>query len=187
MTAPTRNRIVVTDLDGTLLDHDTYSFAGAQPALEALRAEGVPLVLVTSKSQAETDHIRRLIDVPGPDIPENGAWSRSYQWICGELARLSSATGVPIRGFHQMSPAEVAAATGLPAANAERAKQKRFSEAFLILDAARAGELTAAIEQAALRWTRGGRFHSGGDCRTRRGWGNGRLGADPPGYRMLFA
>ena len=33
--------VIFTDLDGTLLDADTYSWAAATPALEALRASGI--------------------------------------------------------------------------------------------------------------------------------------------------
>ncbi|MGA0327631.1 MAG: hypothetical protein ACO3OK_11595, partial [Limisphaerales bacterium] len=41
--------VVVTDLDGSLLDHHTYSFEAALPALSVLKEEGIPLILNTSK------------------------------------------------------------------------------------------------------------------------------------------
>jgi hypothetical protein len=47
-----RPLVVFTDLDGTLLDHATYSFGPARPALDALAAAGVPVVLCTSKTRA---------------------------------------------------------------------------------------------------------------------------------------
>ena len=40
--------MVFTDLDGTLLDHDTYAFDAARPALAALTARAIPVVPVTS-------------------------------------------------------------------------------------------------------------------------------------------
>ncbi|MFQ5696467.1 MAG: mannosyl-3-phosphoglycerate phosphatase, partial [Terriglobia bacterium] len=45
--------IVFTDLDATLLDHQTYSWAAAEPALRRLRLLGIPLVFCTSKTRAE--------------------------------------------------------------------------------------------------------------------------------------
>ena len=64
--------IVVSDLDGTLLDHETYSFDAARPALARLRQADVPLVLCTSKTRAEVESIRRSLDNEHPFIVENG-------------------------------------------------------------------------------------------------------------------
>ena len=33
-------RLIITDLDGSLIDHDTYSAEAAWPALDAARAAG---------------------------------------------------------------------------------------------------------------------------------------------------
>lgn len=46
--------ILFSDLDGTLLDAGTYAFTGAESALDALRARGIPLILMTSKTAEET-------------------------------------------------------------------------------------------------------------------------------------
>ncbi len=45
--------IVFSDLDGTLLDHHTYSFQEATEALDALRKRAIPLILCTSKTRSE--------------------------------------------------------------------------------------------------------------------------------------
>src|SRR5690606_17556113 len=106
--------IVFTDLDSTLLDHETYSFAAALPALEQLRQKNIPLGIVTSKTRAEIKGLRSELNISGPDVCENGSWSRSYEWICHELLQTSLETGVQIRSFHQMSAEEIAAVTSLP-------------------------------------------------------------------------
>ena len=36
-------RLVVTDLDGSLLDHHNYDYAPAEPVMAALEASGIPL------------------------------------------------------------------------------------------------------------------------------------------------
>ena len=47
--------LVFTDLDGTLLDYDTYAFDAAEPALDRLRRERIPFVLCSSKTRAEIE------------------------------------------------------------------------------------------------------------------------------------
>lgn len=151
--------IVFTDLDATLLDHNTYSFDAAKPALDRLRQDNIPLVIVTSKTRAEITELRQALNLSGEDIPENGSWSRSYSWICQQLDEVAAEAGVSIRAFHHMTSEEFAAATGLPLESAKLAAQREYSEPFVFLDESRAPEFLAKLEQRGLHWTRGGRFH----------------------------
>src|SRR4030042_5645191 len=64
--------IIFTDLDGTLLDRDTYSFAPAQPALDMIRKKGIPLVFSSSKTRAEMELYRERAGNDHPFIAENG-------------------------------------------------------------------------------------------------------------------
>src|SRR4051794_3392531 len=64
--------LVLSDLDGTLLDHTTYAFDAARAALERLRDARVPLVLCTSKTRAEVEPLRAALDNAHPFIVENG-------------------------------------------------------------------------------------------------------------------
>lgn len=65
---------IFTDLDGTLLDHQTYSFNEAKPALAKIIETKTPLVFVTSKTLAEVEVIQREMGIWGRDpfIVENG-------------------------------------------------------------------------------------------------------------------
>lgn len=153
------NLIVFTDLDSTLLDHDTYSFAAAIPALTELKQRNIPLGIVTSKTRVEIKGLREQLNIPGPDISENGSWSRSYDWICQELMHASRETRVAIRSFHQMSIEEISAITSLPPDAAQLAAQREFSEPFYFAHEEQSPELLSALENRGLRWTRGGRFH----------------------------
>jgi len=67
-----RMKIFFTDLDGTLLDHDTYSFEKAHQALEILRKKNIPLVLCTSKTRTEIGFYRKILKNSHPFISENG-------------------------------------------------------------------------------------------------------------------
>ena len=48
-------RLIFTDLDGSLLDHESYSFAAAVPLLQELASACIPVVPVTSKTRVEIE------------------------------------------------------------------------------------------------------------------------------------
>ncbi|MCC7176360.1 MAG: HAD-IIB family hydrolase [Bryobacterales bacterium] len=176
---------VFTDLDGTLLDRDTYAFEAARPALDLLSRHGIPVVLCTSKTRAETEVWRRRLGNSAPFIVENGGaafvppgcfpfpvpgaverggylaieFGDPYLSLVSALKDASLACGVRVRGFHDMSPEEVAQRSGLSVEEARLARQREYGEPFLILDPTGEPALLAAIERSGKRWTRGGRFH----------------------------
>ena len=53
--------LVFTDMDGTLLDHHTYSFEAAKPTLMTLAHKGIPVIPTTSKTFAELQPLREKI------------------------------------------------------------------------------------------------------------------------------
>ena len=63
--------LVVTDLDGTLLDH-AYDFSAAAPLLRCLEQQGVPVVPCTSKTAEEVAQFQAAAGLSGPYIVENG-------------------------------------------------------------------------------------------------------------------
>ncbi|MBW2709601.1 MAG: HAD-IIB family hydrolase [Deltaproteobacteria bacterium] len=66
------SHLVFTDLDGTLLDHRTYGWKEAAAALEHCRKNGIPVILVSSKTRAEMDVLRRELNLSAPFVSENG-------------------------------------------------------------------------------------------------------------------
>jgi mannosyl-3-phosphoglycerate phosphatase len=176
--------IIFSDLDGTLLDHHTYSWQAAAAALEALEERGVPLILCSSKTRAEMMPLQAELGISGPLICENGGgifapqghpitqepgWSElDEQWMVRRI-------GMPItellsrfasfkerfgaRGFHDMSAEEVAGLTGLSLEKAALAKQREFNEPVLLPDpASNQADFISRANQAGLKVTRGGRF-----------------------------
>jgi mannosyl-3-phosphoglycerate phosphatase len=169
---------VFSDLDGTLLDHDSYSHEAAAPALTALRAAGVPLVLSSSKTAAEIAPLHAALGLaPAPYIVENGAgvvWhaqeaaqTGAYGRIRAALAALPAPLRAPFRGFGDMNLAEIVAATGLSPDAAERARQRMFSEPGLWSgDAESQKRFETALASHGITARRGGRFltlSAGGD------------------------
>ncbi len=167
--------VVFTDLDGTLLDRDSYSYAQAEPAIAHLRANGIPLVLVTSKTRAEVDALRRQMGNTDPYIVENGAAvviPGEPDIVLGATAAAARAalhaaslvSGVSVRGFGQMPVEEIAERASLPPAAAALAACREFGEPFVVTQ----GDiepLTAALAALGFQVTRGGRFfHVLGGC-----------------------
>lgn len=132
--------LVFTDLDGTLLDHESYDWSPARPALEALRELGSGLVLASSKTAAEIAPLRQAVGfTTWPAIVENGAGrlepgedgsatGGDHQAILDALATLPGHIRNRFQGFSEMSVDDVVACTGLPAEDAERARARRYSE-----------------------------------------------------------
>jgi D-glycerate 3-kinase len=65
--------LVFTDMDGSLLDHHNYHFDEAVPTLMALEDHHIPVIPVTSKTQAEVELLRDSLHNSQPFIVENGA------------------------------------------------------------------------------------------------------------------
>ena len=161
--------MVFTDLDGTLLDHDTYAFDAARPALAALTARAIPVVPVTSKTLAELQPLMHMLNLSGPAIAENGAVVRradgavdramSRQELAAVLGNLPQDIRRDMRCFCDMDIDEIIALTGLRHDDAQRAAAREASEPFLWQGTdTPPAELTAALANDNVRLTRGGRF-----------------------------
>jgi mannosyl-3-phosphoglycerate phosphatase family protein len=178
--------IIFTDLDGTLLDHHSYSFAAAGEALDLLRREKTPLIFCTSKTRAEVEPLRRKLGNTHPFITENGggvfipdgyfpkriqgavkvrhyaclALGRPYEEICGEFDALLEETAVSAEGFHQMTARAIAENTGLSREEARWAAQREFDLPFFFAGAAEKDHrrFRAAAARRGLTVAEGGRF-----------------------------
>ena len=73
MVRPNNKWLIFSDLDGSLLDHDTYSHAAADALLAKLEQAQTPVILTTSKTRAEVEALRVALSNKHPFITENGA------------------------------------------------------------------------------------------------------------------
>ncbi len=179
-----QNLLVFTDLDGSLLDPVSYSFAAAVPALELLRAQGFALVLCSSKTRAEMMLYRQRLGNSHPFIVENGGavyvpsgyfatpivsdgtvpgfdritLGTPHAEIRRQFVALRAQTGARVRGFTDMDIAEIAALTGLDTEQAALARQREFDEPFVFDGPVDAGFLQA-IKNIGLNWTEGRLHH----------------------------
>ncbi len=169
--------ILFSDLDGTLLDHDTYDWSPAQPALDRLAQFSVPLVLASSKTRPEIDALRRQLSNPHPYIVENGAatvipadyfGAGPEQVVCTGLRRGQvlerlqqlRSRGYRFTGFADMSAGQLAGLTGLSPEAAAMAGDRVATEPVLWQGTDEAlAEFRMALSDYGLRLLAGGRFH----------------------------
>ncbi len=167
--------LLFTDLDGTVIDFETYECpVEVRQVVTRLAAQGVGTVAVTSKTVPEIERVRAVANLLPVAVAEGGAvlvnlenGERFYpggrrQPLVDFLAQLRQA-GWPVRGVSGMSVDELSGLTGLPADSAVAALQREASEPFVLTENLTVGHqeaLRQLVEKAGFRLARGGRlFH----------------------------
>ena len=178
--------VIFTDLDGSLLEREGYSYAPALPALNVIAQRNIPLVLNSSKTVAEILSLRTELGNRHPFVVENGAAvivpKHYFETIEAletladvddtdayfikrfsqphelilDALREAKALGFSFTGFSTWSAAQLASICGLSETNAAMAKRRIGSEPLLF-----EGDLASFIEFLAskqLRAVQGGRF-----------------------------
>ena len=170
--------VVVTDLDGTLLDRETYGFEAALPAIRRLERNDIPLVLCSSKTAAEMRVIRKSLNNRHAFVVENGgglylpgspdneeqsfesvAMGVSRRQILGILKSLCDRHRYDFAGFADMTAPELVNYTGLDEKQAELALQREYTEPILWLDDDEAWQsFCKGLQRHGLTCVSGGRF-----------------------------
>jgi mannosyl-3-phosphoglycerate phosphatase len=177
--------LVFTDLDGTLLDHESYSFEPALTALTVLKDNNIPLIVCTSKTRAEIELVRVQLNNSHPFISENGgaifipknyfqqmfpATREDVDYSIIELGtpyselrevfnRIQSALPGKLKGFGDSTPGEVAELCGLPLADAKLAMKRDYDEPFVVEGKIPFDVLQEMASHSQLQVTRGGLFY----------------------------
>ena len=175
-----KNILIFTDLDGTLLDHFTYTHTAANDALDRIADLNIPLVFSSSKTRVEILELRKEMGNSHPFIVENGGavivprgyfngngdidhvelFGASYDEIVQILADLKKHEGFSFRGISDLSTEELAQITGLNLEQANYAKKRLSTEPILWNgspeDLAR---FQRTLAPCRLKVVRGGRFY----------------------------
>lgn len=173
--------LLFTDLDGTLLDHNTYDFSEAKEALELLRLRKIPIIIATSKTFAEVVEYEKKLGIKHPFIVENGAgifvpkecevlsglsstkeWvkiskAKSYKQLRKLFVKLKEK--YKMKGFADMDVSEVMKLTGLSVDDAYKAMQRDFSEPFVLYDESELLLLQEELRNQGFDVVKGGRFY----------------------------
>jgi mannosyl-3-phosphoglycerate phosphatase len=137
---PEMSLLVFSDLDGTLLSHQDYSWEAARPALKRMAGIGAGIVLASSKTGPELSALRDSMGLQHwPAIVENGAGllepeatavleASTYAQLRADLMKIPANARDFFRGFGDMDMTEICNRTGLPYGDAQRAQQRAFTE-----------------------------------------------------------
>lgn len=169
--------LIFTDLDGTLLDHNSYDWSPANPALARLAEAGIPVIFNSSKTASEIKALRQRIGNDAPFIVENGAavvipancfglhgeqvvtFGTPREEMLSVLHNLRH-RGFRFLGFEEMTAEQLAAETGLAPSDAACAKQRVGTEPLLWQGSDQAlVDFEQALSGHGLRLVRGGRFY----------------------------
>ncbi len=181
------NFVIFTDLDGTLLDPLSYSYALTKPIITELIKRGIPIIFCSSKTRAEQLFYRQKLGVKDPFIVEDGGaifikrgyfpfrfpyqrvrgsyhiieLGKPYKEIRTKVKEISKEHNLKIRGFGDMTPEEVAKLTGLSIKLASLAKKREYEETLnLEGEEEEIKSILQKIEDSGLTLSRGGRFFS---------------------------
>ena len=174
--------LIFTDLDGTLLDSKTYDFSPALPALNLIRSLKIPLILVSSKTRAEIEDLRKRLSLEAPFIAENGGGAffpgtfslpedQDYRQVKGYKLVLTGrpinevlSMAVPLKkdfdytGFSEMSARAIAAQTGLSLREAGLAARREFDEPIVLKNPGDRELFCKKANDLGLECVEGGRF-----------------------------
>lgn len=185
--------LVITDLDGTLLNHHNYSTQAALPAIKKLYKLNIPIIFNTSKTFNETIRLQKELNIQAPLIVENGSciyipkslypdinnakstslrdqyWEislgKTHSTINDTLKKLQTPSS-----YYQLlstcSAEEAAALTSLSIEQAKQAISREFSEPLIWKQGNEAlNEFKKELAEHNLNTLQGGRFlHVLGNC-----------------------
>ena len=175
--------IIFTDLDGTLLNHDNYSFNEAKEAIDFLKKKDIPIIFTTSKTKIEVEILQKKVGIKEPFITENGAaiffpkdyknfdlsflkehedyrivqLGKTYAQILNFYNQYKKEFGM--FGFSEMNEQEVSYYTGLDEKGSKLAKNRDFTEPFLLEKPAILENLKNLALTYKIKITKGGRFY----------------------------
>ena len=176
--------MVITDLDGTLLDQQTYSYECSLPAVRRLQASGVPIILCSTKTGAEMLPLWGELGLTDPFICESGGaiyFPRDYLKaplrelktsgpfqvlelgtdigrLRDALAEAARKCGIEVCSFGQMNAEEIASLTGLAPEEALRAAERHYDEPFQV-QSGDVEKMSTMLRAQGLTVTRGDRFY----------------------------
>lgn len=173
LTPPHISLLIFTDLDGSLMEHETYSIRPALAALAELDKRQIPLIINSSKTAAEIRTIRSNHNLHGAYVCENGAalygdddsliasfGTPRAEWLAA-IHRLRTTRSFNFVGFSDWSPKQIADLTSLSLEQAREAALRQFSEPILWRDSETAkGEFIDTLKPLGLQLLEGGRFLS---------------------------
>ena len=180
----TEQNIVYTDLDGTMIDHHTYSYIDSLDAINLAKNKKIPIIICTSKTRTEIEKYRSELNIRDPFISENGGaifipknyfqfdfnfdketakykiieFGTSVDALRLVLDRIKQ-KGYKLTTFNDMTTKELSIDAGMTEENAVGAKTREYDEAFKIKNKKDEKNILHIIEEQGYNSTKGGRYY----------------------------
>lgn len=159
--------VVVSDLDGTLLDHHDYSFAEVLPVLDRMDEAGISMSVNTSKTKAEWLAMRDRFGNANPYVVENGSalYDGDEVIVYGTPRAEILEKIAPLReefdftGYADVELETIMEWTGLDRVSAFHSADREFSQPLKWEDTPEKEEVFCQrVAEMGLKTLRGGRF-----------------------------
>jgi mannosyl-3-phosphoglycerate phosphatase family protein len=181
------DRLIYTDLDGSLLELESYNHRITASTVQQLSVSGIPIIFCSSKTLAEQRHYQNLFNLNSPMIIENGAgvaiprsfhpyfedlphqiidnyllfsFTEGYNFILENLDRIRKELDLQLLGYHDLNSYEISKITGIAVDELERTTDRLFSETLLVgeFKAPNFQKLKQALFEVDLQCTPGSKF-----------------------------
>ena len=160
-----KDYLIFSDLDGTLLDHNDYTFEQALPALDWIKKKNIPLILASSKTYEEMLQFQSKLTIDHPFIFENGSGIHYQKKIIQfgfNLSLIHDKIDPLKREFNFYSKLNVEEAiklTGLSRQQAKASQNRLFSDPIIWLDREeKQYEFINIVSELGFNVIKGGRF-----------------------------
>ena len=182
-------QVIYTDLDGSLLELETYDHRIASNTVTKLSDSGIPIIFCSSKTFAEQRYYQDLFNLNSPMIIENGAgiviprsfppyfedlphrivdnyllfsFTEGHHFILENLDRIRKELDLQLLGYNDLNTSEISKITGLSSSDLERTTDRLFSETLLVgeFKAPNFQKLRQALFEVDLQCTPGSKFYT---------------------------
>ena len=163
---------VVSDVDGTLMDH-SYDLTPAKETIKLLQELSIPVILCTSKTAAEVKVIRKELNLTDPYIVENGAaihgetlkrvngeiiLGEKYEILENILNSISIEINYDLQPLNNISDQEATELTGLKGHSLDLMRDRHWSMPFLNPPENKEEEINSCCKRFGVEIFRGNRM-----------------------------
>ena len=181
----TSQKIVFTDIDGTLIDIYSGNFEGTDLLVRKFVRMGTPVILCSAKTRSEQEHIREKLGLSDPFIIENGGAvvipdgyfedleivphtrKNGYSLIeigghsneiRKQLSKIREELQIDFKGTTDVTLDEISRRVQIPLPFAKRMSKREYGETILEIDPSDLGKLAKACKRIGLKVIHGGRY-----------------------------
>jgi mannosyl-3-phosphoglycerate phosphatase len=178
-------KVVFTDIDGTLIDIYSGRFDGSDLLVKKFSSMGIPVILCSAKTRSEQEYIRNILGLSDPFIVENGGavvipdgYFDDFELEAGIringysiieigghsneirelLVRIRKDLQIDFKGTTDMTLDEISKKVQIPLSFAKRMSKREYGETILEIEPSDLDRLAKICRSKGLKVIHGGRF-----------------------------